>query len=100
MGLLESVYESALAIEFELAGLKFARQMALEVGYRGQKVGDLRVDFLVADEVVVEIKSVDRYDPVFDAQVMTYLKVTEKRIGLLINFNKQMVKDGIKRFIL
>ena len=63
-------------------------------------LGEYRLDLLVGDMIVVEIKSVERYDPVFEAQVLTYLKLTQKRVGLLINSNSRLVKDGIKRFIL
>lgn len=77
-----------------------ARQFKVPVLYRGQTIGEYKPDMLVNDLVVVEIKSVERFDPVFEAQVLTYLKITGKRVGLLINFNSRLVKDGIKRFIL
>ena len=99
-GLLESVYEEALAIECELDGLKVARQVKLPVEYKGRTIGEYRLDMLIDNLVVVEIKSVERYDPVFEAQVLTYLKITGKKVGLLINFNSRLVKDGIRRFIL
>jgi GxxExxY protein len=99
-GLLESVYEDGMTVEFELDGLHYKRQVKLPVIYKGRQLGEYRLDLLVEDLVVVEIKSVERYDPVFEAQVLTYLKLTQKRVGLLINFNSRLVKDGIKRFIL
>lgn len=99
-GLLESVYEEALFIECELEGLHVLRQIKVPVVYRGRLIGEYRPDMLINDLVIVEIKSVERFDPVFEAQVLTYLKITEKRVGLLINFNSRLVKDGIKRFIL
>jgi len=99
-GLLESTYEAALGIELEDAGLAFQRQAVYPVMYKGRTIGEYRLDLIVEDSVVVEIKSVERLDPVFDAQVLTYLRVTGKRIGLLINFNSRFLKDGIKRFIL
>src|SRR5829696_6267258 len=99
-GLLENVYEEAMDIECSLDGLAVQRQTKMGIVYRGRSIGEYRLDMLVNDLVVVEIKSVERLDPVFDAQVLTYLKITGKRIGLLINFNSRLVKDGIKRFIL
>jgi GxxExxY protein len=99
-GLLESIYEEALSIECELDGLHVVRQLKMPVIYRGKTIGEYRLDMLVEDLVVVEIKSVERFDPVFEAQVLTYLRITNKRVGLLINFNSRLVKDGIKRFVL
>jgi len=99
-GLLESIYESALAIELEDAGIKFCRQMVVPVHYKGRTIGEHRLDLLVDDGVVVEIKSVERHDPVFEAQVLSYLKMAGKHVGLLINFNSKLLKDGIRRFVL
>lgn len=99
-GLLESIYENALAVEFELEGLFYKQQLAIPVIYKNRKLGDYRLDLLVDDIVVVEVKSVERFDPVFEAQILTYLRLTKKRVGLLVNFNTRLVKDGIKRFIL
>lgn len=99
-GLLEATYESALAIELEASGLHFQRQAVFPVSYKGRKIGEHRIDLIVEDAVVVELKSVERLEPVFEAQVLTYLKVTGKQIGLLINFNSRLLRDGVKRFIL
>ena len=99
-GLLESIYESALCIELSLAGLRFERQVPVAVSYKSQIIGDLRLDLLVENLVVVEIKSVERIEAVFEAQVLTYLKVSRKKVGLLINFNSRLLKTGIQRFIL
>lgn len=99
-GLLEEVYEKALDIECNFEGLQVQRQLKIPVIYRGQTIGEYKPDMLINDLVIVEIKSVERFDPVFEAQVLTYLKITGKRVGLLINFNSRLVKDGIKRFIL
>jgi GxxExxY protein len=99
-GLLEDVYEEALDIECKLEGLNVIRQFKVPVLYRGNTIGEYKPDMLIDDLVIVEIKSVDRLDPVFEAQILTYLKITRKRVGLLINFNSRLVKDGIKRFIL
>ena len=99
-GLLESVYEEAMNIECSMDGLDVQRQLKIPVLYRGKTIGEYKPDMVINDLVVVEIKSVERFDSVFEAQVLTYLKITEKRVGLLINFNSRLVKDGIKRFIL
>jgi GxxExxY protein len=99
-GLLESVYEEAMDIECLLEGLLVDRQLKIPVLYRGHTIGEYKPDMIVNDLVIVEIKSVERFDPVFEAQVLTYLKITGKRVGLLINFNSRLVKDGVKRFIL
>jgi GxxExxY protein len=99
-GLLENVYEEALDIECKFNGLNVLRQFTVPVQYRGKTIGEYRPDMLINDLVIVEIKSVERFDPVFEAQVLTYLKITGKRVGLLINFNSRLVKDGIRRFIL
>jgi len=99
-GLLEGTYESAVCIELEEAALKYQRQVPFPVIYKGRTIGEYRLDLIVEDAVVVELKSVERFDPVFEAQVLTYLKVTGKRIGLLINFNSRLLKNGVKRYIL
>src|SRR6185436_12692088 len=99
-GLLEEVYEEALDIECKFEGLQVQRQFKVPVLYRGKAIGEYKPDMLVDDLVIVEIKSVERFDPVFEAQVLTYLRITQKRVGLLINFNTRLVKDGVKRFIL
>lgn len=99
-GLLEEVYEEALDIECNYDGLSVVRQFKVPVLYRGKPIGEYKPDMMVNDLIVVEIKSVERFDPVFEAQILTYLKITRKRVGLLINFNTRLVKDGIKRFIL
>ncbi len=99
-GLLEATYEEALCIELELADLSFRRQMSVPVLYKGRSIGEYRLDLLIEDTVVVEIKSVERLQPLFDAQILTYLKVTGKKVGLLINFNSRLLKDGVKRLVL
>jgi GxxExxY protein len=99
-GLLESTYESALCVELEDAGIAYQRQLSFPIVYKSRNVGDYRIDLVVEDKVIVELKSVERFDPVFEAQVLTYLKVTGKKVGLLINFNTRLLTNGIKRFIL
>ena len=99
-GLLEGTYEAALCIELSVAGLKFVRQPVVPVVYKGQVIGEYRLDLIVEDAVVIELKSVERFDPIFEAQVLTYLRVTGKRVGLLMNFNSRLLRDGIKRYVL
>jgi GxxExxY protein len=99
-GLLESTYESALCVELQLAGLSFQRQLVVPVAYKGQPVGDYRLDLLVENLVILELKSVDRFDPIFEAQLLAYLKITGLKRGLLLNFNSRLLKDGIKRLVL
>jgi GxxExxY protein len=99
-GLLEGTYEAALCIELNNADLNHVRQPIFPVVYKGQTIGEYRLDLIVDDAVVVEIKSVERFDPIFEAQVLTYLRVTGKKVGLLMNFNSRLLRDGIKRFVL
>jgi GxxExxY protein len=99
-GLLEATYEAALCAELGDAGIQYRRQAAYPVLYKGKVIGEYRADLIVEDAFVVEIKSVERLDPLFAAQVLTYLKITGKKVGLLINFNSRTLKDGVKRFIL
>jgi GxxExxY protein len=99
-GLLESTYESALCVEFQVAGLSFQRQLVVPVSYKSHPVGDYRLDLVVEKLVIIEIKSVDRFDSVFEAQLLTYLKITGLKRGLLLNFNSRLLKDGIKRLVL
>ena len=99
-GLLESIYESALCIELKESGLSFERQKSLPVLYRGQKIGDFRIDIVVEGQIVLELKSVERFDPVFEAQILSYMKLGHYKLGLLLNFNSKLLKDGLKRYIL
>jgi GxxExxY protein len=99
-GLLEGIYVEALVIECEIQGLRVKRQVELPVVYKGRSIGKYRLDLLVEDTVVIEVKSVERHDPVFEVQILTYMRLTNKRVGLLINFNSKLLKDGIKRFVL
>ena len=96
-GLLESVYESALCVEFFQRGLHFHRQRKLPVSYKGQRIGEFKIDLLVEDAVVVELKSVERHDPVFEAQLLSYMKLGGYKVGLLVNFNSVIVSKSIKR---
>jgi GxxExxY protein len=100
-GLLESAYEECLAREFVLRGIPFERQKPAPVVYKEvkQECG-YRMDFLVAGNVVVELKAVDGFAPVHEAIVLTYLRLSGCRLGLLINFNVPILKDGIRRYAL
>jgi GxxExxY protein len=97
-GLFESVYRQALAMEFDAAGLSYISEVRVPAVYQGRRLGEYVIDFIVEDRVVVEVKSVERIHPVFETQVLTYLGVAEKRVGLLINFNSPLLKDGVQRF--
>lgn len=99
-GYLESVYEQALAIEFELLQIPFTRQRPFAIDYRQRTIGEGRLDFLVADCMVVELKAVERLAPIHQAQVISYLKATHLSLALLINFNVPRLKDGLKRIVL
>ena len=100
-GLLEWVYENCLAYELNKRGLRISQQLSLPVIYDGRRLDSgLRLDFLVEDCVIVELKAVERLLPVHHAQVLTYLKLTGYRLGLLINFNVSVIKNGIKRLAL
>jgi GxxExxY protein len=80
--------------------LKVEKNVKVAVEYKGKPIRDYFIDILVDDAVILKLKSVERHDPVFEAQILSYMKLTGKKVGLLINFNSKMVKDGIKRFIL
>ncbi len=100
-GLLESVYEVCLAHELRKRGLTVERQVALPVIYDGTRIdAGLRLDLIVSETVIVEVKAVEAVLPVHKAQVLTYLKLSGHSLGLLINFNVLLLKDGIKRIIL
>jgi len=99
-GLLESIYEKALCYEFGAIGLRYKNQVVIPIIYKGTSLGKHRIDILVEDEIIVELKAVDRNDPVFVAQVLSYLRLANKKLGLLINFNVTVLRKGIKRVIL
>lgn len=99
-GLLESVYETCTAYELTQCGLRAPTQVALPVTYKGIKMdAGLRPDMIVEDCVIAEFKSVETMHPIFEAQLITYLKLTGIRLGFLINFNVVHLKDGIKRIV-
>ena len=100
-GLLESAYEHCLAYEIQTRGLSVRRQVALPIIYKDISLdAGYRLDLLVEDSVVVEIKAVDALTRVHEAQVLTYLKLSRRRIGLLMNFNVDLFKNGVKRLVL
>jgi len=99
-GLLEKLYQDAMVIEMEIQGLMVNKNVKIPVEYKSRSIGDYFIDILVEDTGILELKSVARHDPVFEAQILSYMKLTNKKVGLLINFNSKMVKDGIKRFVL
>ncbi len=98
-GFEESIYEAALAVEFDLRGIVFERQVPVQVVYKGKSVGERRVDFIVGQSVLVELKAVEGIASVHKAQVHSYLKITKLKIGLLMNFNEAILKDGMRRII-
>ncbi len=96
-GFLEAVYEAALAHEFDLRGICYERQKPIPVAYKQIIAGEHRLDFLVENKVVVELKAVKDFEDIHIATTLSYLRATEKRVGLLINFNKPRLVDGVKR---
>ncbi|MFA5292627.1 MAG: GxxExxY protein [Phycisphaerae bacterium] len=100
-GLLESTYEKCLSYELTNAGIKHNVQKEVPVEYKGVVLEcGYRIDLLVENNIIVELKSVDKVLPIHEAQLLTYMKLTGIKIGLLINFNVKRLKDGIKRFVL
>lgn len=100
-GLLESVYQQCLAYEFSKQKLKFATEHSIPVDYKGVRMDcAFRADFIVEDSIILELKTVDRILPIHEAQLLTYLKITGKKLGLLINFNQKLLRHGIRRIIL
>jgi GxxExxY protein len=97
-GLLECVYEEALAWEIATRGLDVVRQREVPLVYKGQLLASpLRLDLQVCQKVIVEVKAVNNYNPIFEAQVLTYLRMTGLKLGMVINFGEKLVKDGIHR---
>ena len=98
-GYLENVYEEALGVELAERHIPYRRQQAISVNYKGKSVGEGKLDLLVADKLVVELKAVEALLPVHKAQVISYLKATKFHLGVLINFNVSVLRDGIQRII-
>ena len=99
-GLLESIYEMCLMKELELRNINFVNQLPIPLIYRGHELSkDFKIDILVEREVIIELKAVENILPVHEAQIISYLKLTDKRLGLLINFNVPVLKHGFKRSV-
>ena len=99
-GLLEGVYEEALCWELQERGVVVERQLEVPVAYKGHALAyPLRLDLLVDRRMIVEVKSVAQYNPIFEAQLLTYLRLMDMKLGLVINFGEKLVKDGIHRVI-
>lgn len=99
-GLLESVYELCLLKELQLRGIRAENQVLVPLFYKGEQLNkDFRIDIMVEKEIVIELKAVDLLLPVHDAQIISYLKLTNKKMGFLINFNVPLLKEGFNRFV-
>lgn len=98
-GYLESLYQGALALELRSRGIRFEKEKIIAVTYKGNPIGESRLDFLIENTLVVELKAVANLTPLHEAQVLSYLKATNNNLALLINFNVTRLKNGIKRII-
>jgi GxxExxY protein len=99
-GLLETVYSRAVAIELRTKGISFDRERRYQVSYRGELLCEQHLDFVIADVIVLEIKSIEAIAPIHHAQLLSYLRVSKLRVGLLVNFNVAVLKDGLVRRVL
>lgn len=99
-GLLESMYEAALCIELAERNIPFAQQVEVAARYKGKPIGTARLDLLVGERLIVELKAVEALAPIHTTQALTYLRITGHRLALLINFNVPVLRDGIKRVVL
>ena len=99
-GLLESIYEQCLVKEFEFRNVTAKRQVPVSLNYKGYELSrELRIDILVENEIILELKSTEIMHPVYEAQIISYLKLTNKKLGFLINFNVPVLKNGFKRYV-
>jgi len=98
-GFIEGVYDGAVAVELRYRGLSFERQSGIDVQYRGETVSEYRLDLLVERCVIVEVKAVKKLRPIHQAQILSYLKASGHRVGLLMNFNVRLFVDGLQRFV-
>ena len=99
-GLLESIYEQCLMKEFAIRNIQAISQVPVSLIYKGYELSrELRIDILVENEIILELKSSEIPHPVFEAQIISYLKLTNKKLGFLVNFNVPVLKDGFKRFV-
>jgi GxxExxY protein len=99
-GFLEATYERAMSVELDLRGIAHVRQHPIALTYKGHDIGENRADLLVADQLIVELKAVDALLPIHTAQTISYLKATGLRLALLINFNQETLRDGLRRIAL
>lgn len=100
-GLLESIYQEAMVYELEKRRLSYAKEKSIKVPYETIVLPSaFRLDLIIEDQIIVELKCVERIAPIHEAQLLTYLKITNKKLGLLFNFNSPLIKDGIRRVIL
>ncbi len=99
-GLMESIYELCLMKEFDLRGISAKNQVVVPLNYKGFELSkDFKIDILVQGEIVLELKSSEILHPVYEAQIISYLKLSKKKVGFLINFNVPLIKDGFKRYV-
>jgi GxxExxY protein len=98
-GLDEALYERAFCVELGLRNIPFTAQVVVDVAYKGHSIGERRLDIIVGGRLVIELKAIEALGPIHKAQVRTYLKITDLKLGLLINFNAVLLKDGLKRVI-
>ena len=98
-GFLEAIYQQALCLELDARGIRFERERAVAVHYRGHAIPGQRVDLIVENAVLVELKATTRTDPMLEAKVISYLRTTGLRLGIVLNFNCQTLKEGIKRIV-
>ena len=96
-GLLEATYEEALCVELKHEGLRFSRQVRVPISYRGTVIGEYRPDLVVEDSVVIEVKSVERLLGVHQAQLLAYMRILRLPVGLLLNFNGETLRSGVRR---
>ncbi len=99
-GFLESVYENALAVELRSRGIFFEKQKIIPLTYKGHSIDESKLDFLIENTLIVELKAVSQLTPLHEAQTLSYLKATNRNVALLINFNVPLLKNGIKRIVL
>ncbi len=100
-GLLESIYEEAMTIELASEGLSFVRQVELPLVYKGRRLsGNYRIDMVVENSVVLELKAVPESHPIHEAQLLTYLRLGGWKVGLILNFDRRLMRDGVKRVVL
>ncbi|MEG3918251.1 GxxExxY protein [Microcoleus sp. T3_A4] len=99
-GFLESVYQESLEVEFRMREIPCQPKKPVAITYKGHQVGEGQLDFMVGDILIVELKAVEKLAPIHEAQVISYLKMTKNSLGLLINFNVPILKEGIKRIVL